>query len=156
MSKMTAGGLICLLVTACASGSVADTGGRRMCQQLRAWEAAGTYAAYRVAPTTTSDDGGARYEFELGDHGVIRRISADCGSGNYSECEFEVMRADGRRFGFEELSRFALIKVDANYFLVYRIIGAEDALEKAKRRVVKVADPPQAICNEIGDYAELM
>lgn len=41
-------------------------------------------------------------------------------------------------------------------YLVYRIVGAKDQAAQAKRRVVKVADPPMPMCNEIGDYADIM
>ncbi|RDZ26852.1 hypothetical protein DX914_17450 [Lysobacter silvisoli] len=95
------------------------------------------------------------YRFDLKGHG-LKSVSAQCGAGSYSECEFEVERADGGRYAFTELSRFGLIRVQGRHYLVYGIVGDSKGKDPKAQRVVELADPPKPVCDQIGDYADLM
>lgn len=127
-----------------------------LCAQVRDWKASGEYERVRIAPSGGSDEGGlnSRFEFE-GRHG-LKSLSAECGAGSYSECEFSVERADGGRYAFSELSRFGLIERDGRYYLIYGIVGASKGKDPKAQRVVELADPPKPVCDQIGDYADLM
>lgn len=143
------------LLAACASAAPADASGPTdLCGQVRAWKASGDYARYRIAPGG-SDEDGLNYRFDLSAHG-LKSVSAECGAGSYAECAFAVERADGSRYAFSELSRFGLILVEGRYYLVYGIVGAAKGKDPQAQRVVELADPPKPVCDQIGDYADLM
>ncbi|UHQ23618.1 hypothetical protein LVB77_02560 [Lysobacter sp. 5GHs7-4] len=146
-----------LLLAGCASAAPAASkaGGTDLCQQVRAWKASGDYARRQVAPSG-SDEGGLNYRFDLAGRHGLKSVSAECGAGSYSECQFAVERADGGRYAFTELSRFGLILVEDRYYLVYGIVGASKGRDPHAQRVVELSDPPKPVCDQIGDYADLM
>ena len=150
-----------LLLAGCASAAPvasasAQAADADLCQQVRTWKATGEYARHQIAPSGGSDEGGLNYRFDLdGRHG-LKSVSAECGAGGYSECEFAVERADGGRYAFTELSRFGLILAGDRYYLVYGIVGASKGKDPDAKRVVELSDPPTPVCDQIGDYADLM
>jgi len=83
-------------------------------------------------------------------------LDANCGWGSYAECQITVLQADGTTYRFPELSTFGLWESQGNLYLLYRIVAPKDTMAASKRRVVKVGNPPQEVCNEIGDYSTLM
>lgn len=160
--RQTAGWVLLPLLVACASSAPAldknaESGGSSgLCSQVRAWKASGEYERLRIAPSGGSDEGGLDYRFDLGGRHGLKSLSAECGTGSYSECEFAVERADGGRYAFSELSRFGLIERDGRYYLVYGVVGASKGKDPDAQRVVELADPPKPVCDQIGDYADLM
>ena len=145
-----------LLASACATAAPAGTASSAdLCTQVREWKASGQYERYQLKPGG-SDEGGLDYRFDLGGRHGLKSLSAECGAGSYSECEFAVERADGGRYSFSELSRFGLIERDGHYYLVYGIVGDSKGKDPDAQRVVELADPPKPVCDQIGDYADLM
>lgn len=159
--RQTAGWMLLPLLVACASSAPAldkksaSSGSADLCTQVREWKASGQYQRYQLKPGG-SDEGGLDYRFDLGGRHGLKSLSAECGAGSYSECEFAVERADGGRYSFTELSRFGLIERDGRYYLVYGIVGASKGKDPDAQRVVELADPPKPVCDQIGDYADLM
>ncbi|PPU66398.1 hypothetical protein XcodCFBP4690_02460 [Xanthomonas codiaei] len=86
----------------------------------------------------------------------MQRLDASCGWGSYAECSFEVTQSDGASYRFSEISSFGLWQTQQGLYLVYRIVAPKDKAAEAKRKVVKVGDPPVEICNQIGDYSDLI
>ena len=145
-----------LLASACATAApIGKAPSADLCAQVREWKASGQYERYQLKPGG-SDEGGLDYRFDLGGRHGLKSLSAECGAGSYSECEFAVERADGGRYSFSELSRFGLIERDGHYYLVYGIVGASKGKDPDAQRVVELADPPKPVCDQIGDYADLM
>ena len=145
-----------LLLVGCASAAPAASSDQTLCDRVRAWKATGEYARYQVAPTGGSDEGGLNYRFDLdGRHG-LKSVAAECGAGSYSECEFAIEDADGSRYAYTDLSRFGLILVEGRYYLVYAVVGAKKGKDPEAKRVVELTDPPKTVCDQIGDYADLM
>ena len=51
---------------------------------------------------------------------------------------------------------FGLWEMNGRLYLLYRIVSPKDDAAAAKRRVVRVDNPPIRVCNEIGDYSDLI
>jgi hypothetical protein len=147
-----------LLLGACAPEAAKKNPYADICQRVNEMEASGQFDEHRILPTG-SDEVSATYRFErLEGKGSaeITGISASCGNGSYSECQIQVRSTKGKTYSFVDLSRFSLLDIDGEYYLVYRIINPKNAVQQRKRRVVKVDDPPKTMCNQIGDYSDLM
>ncbi|WP_235566484.1 hypothetical protein [Lysobacter sp. Root667] len=156
MGKLAYTLVLPLLASACATAAPTGTSpSPDLCTQVREWKASGQYERYQLTPGG-SDEGGLGYRFDLGGRHGLKSLSAECGAGSYSECEFAVERADGGRYNFSEMSRFGLIERDGRYYLVYGIVGASKGKDPDAKRVVELADPPKPVCDQIGDYADLM
>ena len=149
-------GLLCVLA-GCASVEANDGGAAAVgCQQALEWDGAAKDTARHVAPDATSEEDGRTYHFDLAGLGGLRSLQAECGWGSYAECTFRASRAAGEDFIFSDLSTFAVWEKEGDLYLVYRIVNPRSAEDAAKRRVVRVGDPPVTVCNQIGDYANLI
>jgi len=148
---LTAGG-------AAVSASAADARATDMslCEQSRSWSNAASTQATQVVPQVSEQDGGRTYRFDLGGRGGLQTMTANCGLGSYAECSVDVIQANGAGYQFSEISTFGLWETPQGLYLVYRIVAPKDEAASSKRRVVKVSNPPQEICNQIGDYSNLM
>lgn len=156
MGKLAYTLVLPLLASACATAAPSGKSpSADLCSQVREWKASGQYERYQLKPDG-SDEGGLGYRFDLGGRHGLKSLSAECGAGSYSECEFAVERTDGGRYSFSEMSRFGLIERDGRYYLVYGIVGASKGKDPDAKRVVELADPPKPVCDQIGDYADLM
>ncbi|WP_369977202.1 hypothetical protein [Xanthomonas bundabergensis] len=149
------------LTTGCASvsagGEDAASAGVSLCEQSRGWGSSTSSPASQVAPQVVEDSSGRSYHFDLdGRGGGIRSLDATCGWGSYAECDIKVLQADGTTYQFSELSTFGLWESRGSLYLLYRIVAPKDDAAASKRRVVKVSNPPQEVCNEIGDYSNIM
>ncbi len=156
-SRFTAWALI-LLLAACVPEAARKNSYADLCQRVNDMEVSGQFDKHRIMPAG-SDEDGITYTFErLENNGSaeITGISASCGGGSYSECEIQAKKTNGKTYSFVDLSRFSLLDIDGEYYLVYRIINPKNAVQQKKRRVVKVDDPPKTMCNQIGDYSDLM
>lgn len=127
-----------------------------LCAESRDWERAGVNRALKITPQIIEDENGRSYHFDLGGRNGLRYLDASCGFGAYAECNFEVASSNGRGFGFSEVSTFSLWERDRKFYLVYRVVAPKAESERGLRRVVKVDEPPVEICNQIGDYSNLM
>jgi len=127
-----------------------------VCEQSRSWSHATSTQATQIIPQVSERDGGRTYSFDLGGRGGLRSMTANCGLGSYAECSVDVTQADGATYQFSEISTFGLWETPQGLHLVYRIVAPRDEAASEKRRVVKVSNPPQEICNQIGDYSSLM
>jgi len=83
-------------------------------------------------------------------------LDASCGWGSYAECEIKVLQADGTTYQFSELSTFGLWESRGSLYLLYRIVAPKDDTAAHKRRLVKVSNPPLEVCNELGDYSNIL
>jgi len=162
---MTAKFFRCLLlalvpITGCASVSA---GGQdslpseaSLCEKSLSWGGGPSSPASQVAPQVSEGDSGRSYHFDLGGRGGVRSLDASCGWGSYAECDIKVLQVDGTTYQFSELSTFGLWESQGSLYLLYRIVAPKDDAAASKRRVVKVSNPPQEVCNEIGDYSNIM
>ncbi|WP_295921529.1 hypothetical protein [uncultured Xanthomonas sp.] len=96
------------------------------------------------------------YHFDLRGTGGLQSLDASCGSGSYAECNFTAHRLDDTAYQFSELSTFGLWQVQGRLYLLYRIVSPKNDAVARKRRLVELAEPPVEICNQIGDYSDLM
>lgn len=127
-----------------------------LCQQAVAWTSTPPPGTGQIAPTETSEEGGRIYRFDLDGRGSLRSLQAACGWGVYAECAFSATRTDGQEFTFSELSTFGLWNRNGELYLLYRIVDPKTEDDAAKRRLVRIEDPPVEVCNQIGDYSDLM
>ncbi|MCE4280586.1 hypothetical protein LYZ77_19045 [Xanthomonas hortorum pv. vitians] len=152
--------LALLFITGCtavsAGADMSAPSGDSLCEQSRGWGSAGSTRAIKVNPQVSEDDSGRSYRFDLGGRGGLQRFVASCGWGSYAECSFEVAQSDGTNYRFSEMSTFGLWETQQGLYLVYRIVAPKDKAAEGKRRVVKVGNPPAEMCNQIGDYSNLM
>ncbi|UZB01804.1 hypothetical protein OM948_10860 [Xanthomonas citri pv. fuscans] len=144
----------CTVVSAGAAMSAPS--GASLCEESRGWGGAGSTQAIQVNPQVSEDDSGRSYRFDLGGRGGLKRLDASCGWGSYAECSFEAVRSDGASYRFSEMSTFGLWETKEGLYLVYRIVAPKEKAAEGKRRVVRVGNPPAEICNQIGDYSNLM
>lgn len=154
-------GLTAMLSAGCASvsagGLAAPASKDALCQQASEWGGGKTTAtATQIAPTVTEGDEGRAYHFDLGGKGGLKALDASCGWGSYAECTFTAHQPDGGTYQFSDLSSFGLWDANGQLYLLYRIVSPKDEAAARKRRVVKPGHPPVEVCNQIGDYANLM
>lgn len=160
MSKQALRSLPLTLLAACASasaaGHVAPPSQASLCEQARGWGEAATSPAQQIPALVNEDANGRSYRFDLAGRGGLRALDASCGFGSYAECTFRAVGVDGTAYRFSDLSSFGLWEMDGHLYLLYRIVSPKDDAAAAKRRVMRVDNPPVRICNEIGDYSDLM
>lgn len=142
----------CTVVSA-GAGSRSETS---LCEQSRKWGQADSGRAKQVSPDVSEDDNGRSYRFNLGGRDGLQQLEASCGWGTYAECTFKATQSDGVEYQFSEMSTFGLWETQQGLYLVYHIAAPKDEVEKAKRRLVKLGNPPSEVCNQIGDYSKLM
>ncbi|MGV7195763.1 hypothetical protein [Xanthomonas axonopodis] len=130
--------------------------GPSLCAEVLDWESASASQALRMTPQIVEDENGRSYHFDLGGRKGLRDLAASCGIGVYAECSFDATYSNGHVFRFSELSTFSLWKSREEFYLVYHVVAPKGKFDKGLRRVVKVDDPPSEICNQIGDYSNLM
>lgn len=148
-----------LMAGGAAASAGADVGratDMSLCEQSRSWSGAASTQATQNIPQVSEQDGGRTYRFDLAGRGGLRSMTANCGWGSYAECSVDVTQADGASYQFSELSTFGLWETQQGLYLVYRIVAPKDEVSSEKRRVVKVSNPPQEVCNQIGDYSSLI
>ena len=151
--------LMPVLAAACASASADDgstVGSTWLCEQSRSWGTTAASPAHQIVPQVSEDDSGRSYRFDLAGRGGLRSLDASCGVGTYAECVFTAAGTDGTTYRFSELSTFGLWESQGRLYLLYRIVTPKGGADAGKRRVVKVDNPPVQVCNEIGDYSNLM
>ena len=159
LTKIVWSGLL-LTLPGCGASRVSDASGpsgsqENACDVVRAWEADASEAARRITPIVDVSTGDTVYQFApLA--GPIKSLRAVCGNGPYSECNVSVGLRDGGNYAFVDLSRFALWRADDGLWMAYRVLSPKASADPAKRRVIKVAPQPATLCNEIGDYSDLM
>lgn len=148
------------LLAICGSASAAGHGVPpsqvSRCEQARGWGEATSSSAHQIPALVSEDASGRSYRFDLAGRAGLRSLDANCGFGSYAECTFRAVGADGTAYQFSDLSSFGLWELDGNLYLLYRIVSPKDDAAAAKRRVVRVGNPPMQVCNEIGDYSDLM
>jgi hypothetical protein len=148
------------LLAVCASASAAGHGAppsqASLCEQARGWGEAATSSAHQIPALVNEDASGRSYRFDLAGRGGLRALDASCGFGSYAECTFRAVASDGAAYQFSDLSSFGLWEMNGHLYLLYRIVSPKDDAAAAKRRVVRVDNPPIRVCNEIGDYSDLM
>jgi hypothetical protein len=142
-------------VSVSAGGVAAPTSKDALCQQASAW-GGGTPTATQITPTVTEGDDGRSYHFDLGGKGGLKALDASCGWGSYAECSFTAHQRDGGTYQFSDLSSFGLWDANGQLYLLYRIVSPKDEAAARKRRVVQPGHPPVEVCNQIGDYSNLM
>lgn len=120
------------------------------------WDKAGSAFATPIIQQVSEGGDGRVYHFDLSGRAGLRSLHASCGWGTYAECAFEAVTADGQQYRFSELSTFGLWESREALYPLYRIVDPKDEAAAAKRRLVKVGNPPAEICNQIGDYSGLM
>lgn len=130
--------------------------GPSLCSEVLDWERISAPRALRVTPQIVEDENGRSYRFDLGGRKGLRHLEASCGFGAYAECSFEATDSNGRVFRFSEMSTFSLWESRQEFYLVYHVVDPKRKSDKGLRRVVKMDDPPSEICNQIGDYSNLM
>lgn len=127
------------------------------CVQARRWNAANPASSARqVTPEVNEDGNGRHYHFNLSGRAGLRTLDANCGWGSYAECSFKATQADGRAYTFTDLSSFGLWEDHGTLYLLYRIISPTTDADAAKRRLLRLGDPPTEVCNQIGDYTGLL
>lgn len=144
----------CALVL--ARGASAAASMSWLCAQSHHWGDTVASPAHQIVPQVSEDGGGRSYRFDLAGRGGLLSLDASCGLGTYAECAFTAVEQDGTTYRFSELSTFGLWDWQGRLYLLYRIVSPKDEVAAAKRRVVRVDDPPVQVCNEIGDYSNLM
>ncbi len=153
-------GLTGFFLVGCANVStsevVAAGSGDAICRQAADWGSGGSLSAQQIMPTIMGNEVGVTYHFDLRGTGGLRSLDASCGSGSYAECNFTAHRLDGKAYQFSELSTFGLWQVQGRLYLLYRIVSPKNDAAARKRRLVELAEPPVEICNQIGDYSDLM
>lgn len=154
------GGLV-LAITACNTGGGADAAKvdaphvQSACDIVRAWEAGRSGTVRHIAPAVTAETGDTIYQFAP-NTAAVDSLRAECGNGPYSECHVSVTTPDGGSYSFAELSRFTLVEARGSLWMVFRLHGEKAAADQTKRRVVEIGRKPLTLCNEIGDYADVM
>ena len=156
----TAAIALAMSISACSAQhatktSVAGEASANACDVVRNWEAAGGDTQRRIPPVVDVDDGNIAYRF-VPSNTSIASLKAVCGHGPYSECEVSVTLRDGTGYSFVELSRFELLYAGDALWMAYRIQSPRTDTDKNKRRVMVVTPQPIMLCNEIGDYSDLM
>lgn len=148
-------------VMGCASASAggqdaSPSSSPSLCEQSLGWKNDAASPVSQVVPQVSEGDSGRSYHFDLGGRGGVSSLDASCGWGSYAECDIKVLQADGATYQFSELSTFGLWESRGSLYLLYRIVVPKDDAAASKRRVVKVSNPPLEVCNEIGDYSNIM
>ncbi|HZX79458.1 MAG TPA: hypothetical protein VFE72_00695 [Lysobacter sp.] len=150
---------LALALSACSAqhvkDSVTDEASASACDIVRNREAAGGDTQRRIPPVADEGDGNIAYRF-MPSTTSIASLKAVCGHGFYTECEISVALRDGTGYSFVELSRFELLADGDDLWMVYRLQPAVRNADASKPRVVKVAPEPVTLCNEIGDYSDVM
>lgn len=126
-----------------------------VCEVVREWEQDGVGASRRLEPIVDAVGSDTIYRF-ASPSSSVRSLEAICGNGPYSECDVSIALTNGRKYGFSELSRFTLWRADDGLWMAYRVQSPRSPADQAKRRIVKIAPAPVTLCNEIGDYSDLM
>lgn len=127
-----------------------------LCDQSREWGNAGSGAARAITPQINENGEGRTYHFDLSSRAGLKALDASCGWGNYSECNFIAVQSDGQQYQFSDLSSFSLWELKGSLYLMYRIANPKDEVAANKRRLVKVGNPSTPVCNQIGDYSDVM
>lgn len=127
-----------------------------LCDQARTWDSGDAPPAKHIVPKVDEGSEGRTYHFDLSGRAGLRTLDASCGWGSYAECNFEIVQSDGAQYQFSELSTFSLWEFQGSPYLLYRIIDPKDKAAAARRRLVKVGNPPIVACNTIGDYSDVM
>lgn len=76
--------------------------------------------------------------------------------GAATPCAFTAYQVDGKAYRFSDLSTFGLWQKEGRLYLLYRIVSPKNDTAARQRRVMALADPPVELCNQIGDYSNLM
>lgn len=160
--------LVLILMSGCAAAvpvgvvpqtetAIPATSPDTLCDRARTWSPSDDAAdAQVIAPQVQESDNGRTYHFDLPGRAGLRTLDASCGWGSYAECSFVAVQADGHQYQFSDLSTFGLWEYHGALYLLYRIVDPKDAPAAAKRRLVKLDHPPSQVCNQIGDYSDLM
>ena len=151
---------LAMSISACSAqqatkASAAGETSANACDVVRDWQATGKDAERRIVPAVSAGDGNTTYRFAPAATPVAS-LTATCGNAPYSECEVSVALRDGTGYSFTELSRFALMQAGDDLWMVYRLQSTGSEADRGKRRIVKVARDPATLCNEIGDYSDVM
>lgn len=151
---------LALSVSACSASHATKTQASgeafaNACDLVRNWQASGSDVQRRLLPVAGVSDGDITYRFAPAGTPVAS-LTAACGNGPYAECEVAVSLRDGSSYSFTELSRFELLDMGNDVWMVYRLQSPTSVGEKTKRRIVKVAREPVTLCDEIGDYSDVM
>ncbi len=110
----------------------------------------------QITPMVVESDAGRTYHFDLDGSAGLQTLDARCGWGSYAECAFTARRSNGGTYQFSDLSSFGLWRTTDGLYLLYRIVSPKAETDARKRRVVKLGNPPKEVCNQIGDYSNLM
>lgn len=150
----------CLIVPSlflgCASVTAGDSSSPPgLCSQSRTWDASAPKDTVRILPTSTSEENGRIYKFDLDGRSGLRSLRAECGWASYSECNFRATQEDGQQYDFSDLSTFALWEHQGALYLLYRVVSPKSDADARKRRLIKVGNPPVEVCSQI-DYTQLM
>ena len=127
-----------------------------LCEEARSWSSTAPEDVTRILPSETSEEGGRSYRFDLAGRGGLRVLQADCGWAPYSECAFHVTRVDGSQYAFSDLSTFGLWEYRGALYLLYGIVDPKTEGDSGRHRIMEVGNPPTEVCNDIGDYSDLM
>ncbi|HET9032047.1 MAG TPA: hypothetical protein VFN25_03980, partial [Dokdonella sp.] len=150
------GWLMVAAAAGCTTVEASQAASASLCEEARGWSSAASEDATRILPSETSEEGGRTYRFDLAGRGGLRVLHAECGWASYSECAFQVTRIDGSQYAFSDLSTFGLWEYQGALYLLYGIVDPKTEVDAGKHRITKVSNPPTEVCNEIGDYSDLM
>ncbi|WP_254459392.1 hypothetical protein [Xanthomonas sacchari] len=151
--------LIAISLAGCANLPAAraeEPPGEALCKQASDWDRGSPVPGLQITPTVVEGDAGRAYHFDLGGKGGLQALDANCGWGSYAECIFTARRSDGGTYQFSDLSSFGLWETEGRLYLLYRIVSPKGEADARKRRIVRLGDPPQEVCNQVGDYSRLM
>ncbi|WP_244672647.1 hypothetical protein [Xanthomonas sp. D-93] len=130
--------------------------GDLLCSQASDWTDGASVGVKQITPMVVESDAGRAYHFALDGGAGLQTLDASCGLGSYAECFFTARRSNGGTYQFSDLSSFGLWRTTDGLYLLYRIVSPKGEADAPKRRIVKLADPPEEVCNQIGDYSDLM
>lgn len=156
MKSRCFGLLVIAAVAGCTTIETGQPASSSLCEQARSWSSTAPEGVTRILPSETSEEGGRTYQFDLAGQDGLRTLRAECGWASYSECAFQATRVDGSQYVFSDLSTFGLWKYQDDLYLLYGVVDPETESAARKHRITKVDDPPAEVCNEIGDYSDLM
>lgn len=147
---------LCGGMNASAARAVEVDRGDLLCSQASDWTDGASVDVKQMTPMVVESDAGRTYHFDLHGSAGLQTLDASCGWGSYAECVFTARRSDGGTYQFSDLSSFGLWRTTDGLYLVYRIVSPKAKTDARKRRVVKLGNPPKELCNQIGDYSDLM
>lgn len=130
--------------------------GDLLCSQASDWTDGSSVDVKQMTPMVVESDAGRTYHFDLHGSVGLQTLDASCGWGSYAECVFTARRSDGTTYQFSGISSFGLWKSMDGFYLLYRIVSPKGEADARKRRIVKLDDPPREVCNQLGDYSNLM